>query len=566
MLLSQENMGFGFYRLRANGPCLTNEERSQIQQQIHDNIQRLKRRGIIRPRHITQAFLAWPLRASESLHDYGYHGISNFVDHDAKYPDKIQDYMCGDRTYDLANGYNHQGTDLFLWPFSWNKMNHNDVEVVYASSGIIALKQDGHYDRSCGLENAGSWNAVYVRHYDGSVAWYGHLKSGSLTVKSVGDSVAMGEYLGAVGSSGKSTGPHLHFEIQDAENNLIDPYAGPCNHLNSQSWWIDQRPYYDSAINSLMTHSAPPQFTSCPNADITHEKNTFNAGDVIYFAAYYRDQLQSQQSVYTIFRPDSTVFQTWTHHSNAAFYSASYWYWSYRFPTNAQTGTWTFQVEYEGRTYVHEFEVKPENHAPTSVRLLSPENNDVLSSITDSVEFVWSAAFDADKDTINYKLTISGTEGDTLFSQIKDTLFTLPDASFLHGNATYRWFVLANDGERSVSSADTFAFRTPLVSSVPQSHLSFPERFVLLQNHPNPFNPSTRIEYDIPQGGHVMLRIFNLLGQEVILLVNEFELPGKRSVTWDGKSKDGRDVNSGVYVYQLQVGGKSLSKKMILIR
>src|SRR5215510_13083944 len=105
-------------------------------------------------------------------------------------------------------------------------MDHDQVAAVAAADGIILAKDDGNYDRSCSLTGA-AWNAVYVQHADGSVAWYGHLKNGSLTTKAPGALVVQGEFLGIVGSSGNSTGPHLHFEVYDAANHLIDPWGGP---------------------------------------------------------------------------------------------------------------------------------------------------------------------------------------------------------------------------------------------------------------------------------------------------------------------------------------------------
>ena len=129
---------------------------------------------------------------------------------------RLQDWNCGDRTYDTNGGYNHQGIDIFTWPFSFNQMDNNHAIAVAAADGIIILKTNGNFDRSCTL-NGNTWNAVYIQHSDGSQSWYGHLKNGSLTTKNVGDFIASGEYVGVVGSSGNSTGPHLHFEVY---NNL----------------------------------------------------------------------------------------------------------------------------------------------------------------------------------------------------------------------------------------------------------------------------------------------------------------------------------------------------------
>ncbi len=128
------------------------------------------------------------MRAAATLSDPGYHGISNFVDQNANFPNFLLDYNCGARTYDLSSGYNHSGIDFFTWPFGWYKMDMNQVEIIAAAAGTIVFKQDGNYDRNCGF-GGGSWNAVYVQHSDNSESWYGHMKNGSTTSKKVGQTV-----------------------------------------------------------------------------------------------------------------------------------------------------------------------------------------------------------------------------------------------------------------------------------------------------------------------------------------------------------------------------------------
>ena len=356
-LFAQPPAGGGGIEYVQDFPCLTDEQREQIQAQLQENIRILQEQGILPRQYSPQSVLfEFPLAPAPELTDYGFHGISNFVDHDPAYPNHIQDYFCGVRSYDLPSGYNHQGTDFFTTPFPWYKMDYDLVYVVAAAPGVIIHKQDGYYDRNCGFTGA-PWNAVYVQHADGSVAWYGHMKNGSLTPKGVGDGVALGEYLGVVGSSGNSTGPHLHFEVYDQFNNLIDPYQGSCNSMNSDSWWIDQKPYYDSAINALMTHSAAPVLPSCPQQEILNKQDHFMPGETVYTAAYYRDQLNTQVSTYYLIAPDSSVFSTWTHSSDAPHYAWSYWYWYWFFPIGIDEGVWTFKVEYENKTYVHHFTV-----------------------------------------------------------------------------------------------------------------------------------------------------------------------------------------------------------------
>ncbi len=349
--------GGGPVAVRQTIPCLTDAKRQEIRAQIERNTARLRAQGILalQPKMKRLSF-GWPLRASGALTDPGYHGISGFVDHDLAYPGFLLDYECGQRTYDLSSGYNHSGTDFFLWPFSWNKMDNDEVAVVAVAPGTIVLKQDGHYDRSCSF--GGTWNAVYVRHGDGSVAWYGHLKKGSLTSKSVGQTVAAGEYLGIVGSSGSSTGPHLHFEVYDRQGQLVDPYDGPCNSLNASSWWGSQRPYYDSAVNKVATHDRVPVFPDCPQPESPSYEDVFTPGETAYFAVYYRDQVAGQISYYRIYRPDNSLFRTWSHRlSEASHYSASYLYWTQRLPTTAPKGFWRFEVVYQGQRYSHVFQV-----------------------------------------------------------------------------------------------------------------------------------------------------------------------------------------------------------------
>jgi hypothetical protein len=93
-----------------------------------------------------------------------------------------------------------------------------------------------------------------------------------------------------------------------------------------------------------------------------------------------------------------------------------------------------------------------------------------------------------------------------------------------------------------------------------------PLTFELGNNYPNPFNPSTTIEYSIPDAGRVTLEIFNILGQNVLTLVDEEQSRGRYQIMWDGKDKAGSLVGSGVYFYQLRTSKAVTVKKMILLK
>jgi murein DD-endopeptidase MepM/ murein hydrolase activator NlpD len=252
------NGGWGHYEPDRSQACLSEALRQRHQRVVRENIVAL---DLAPADHGTVVLFDWPL-AAPTLSDWGYHGISNFVDQNPAFPGALLDYNCGARTYDLASGYNHRGIDFFTWPWGWKKMSEDVVQVVAGAAGTIVAKFDGNPDDSCDLSNC-DWNAVYVMHDDGSVAWYGHMKTNSTTTKEIGETVVAGEYLGVVGSSGCSTGPHLHMEVYDALDNLIEPYAGPCNSLNTSSWWVNQRPYFDSAINAITTGPDAADWPDC---------------------------------------------------------------------------------------------------------------------------------------------------------------------------------------------------------------------------------------------------------------------------------------------------------------
>ena len=90
--------------------------------------------------------------------------------------------------------------------------------------------------------------------------------------------------------------------------------------------------------------------------------------------------------------------------------------------------------------------------------------------------------------------------------------------------------------------------------------------FVLHQNAPNPFNPKTAIDYEIPTASHVDLVVFNAVGQKVRTLVNEFRTEGAHATSWDGLDDRLEPVSSGVYFARLSALGKSETMRMVLVR
>jgi hypothetical protein len=119
----------------------------------------------------------------------------------------------------------------------------------------------------------------------------------------------------------------------------------------------------------------------------------------------------------------------------------------------------------------------------------------------------------------------------------------------------YRLEVLRLDG-----AAEIIAEQTISVGG------SAPRQLALHQNHPNPFNPSTSIRFDLPETAHVKLRIYDVGGRLVRSLVDESLLPEFYALTWDGRDEQSREVGSGVYFYRLDVGDRVLTRRLVLIR
>lgn len=367
MAQSTAPVGGGVYDFK-NGPCISDQQREEIKQQIIENkkkynidaaLQKLRKSNLV-----TQ--FIWPVVVDQESPFLHSEVITNYVDQDmtytgSQYGASNLDYNCGNRSYDTTNGYNHAGVDIATWPFPWYLYERDLVRVVAAADGVILNKIDGNTDQQCDCSNFNA-NSILLEHADGSTALYLHLKLNGLTSKSIGQTVAAGEFLGYMASSGCSSGPHLHFEVFDQNNNLIDPYAGTCNSLNPQSWWQNQPAYLDTRLNAVKTHSAAPDL-ACPSInEEANFSNCFQAGDRVYVGFYYKDQPNGAVSNMRLLLPNQTEWASWDH-TSPSYYPASYWYWYWNLPSNGPFGMWTVEVDFQGQTYAHQFHYEAANYS-----------------------------------------------------------------------------------------------------------------------------------------------------------------------------------------------------------
>ncbi len=124
----------------------------------------------------------------------------------------------------------------------------------------------------------------------------------------------------------------------------------------------------------------------------------------------------------------------------------------------------------------------------------------------------------------------------------------------------YTWY----DGSRNNTATNLWRIglaKSPIEPVSVENEITQPTEFLLSQNHPNPFNPSTKIKYSVPQTSQVQLKVFDVLGNEIETLVNEEKPSGTYELTWNAA-----DLPSGVYFYQLKAGEYTGTKKMILLK
>jgi len=112
-----------------------------------------------------------------------------------------------------------------------------------------------------------------------------------------------------------------------------------------------------------------------------------------------------------------------------------------------------------------------------------------------------------------------------------------------------------------VKQGDTFSIKVVFTGiAVPINNV--PDKIQLFQNYPNPFNPTTIFVYNLPWPGKVKLTVYNALGKKVAELINDFQVEGSHSVTFDAQY-----LPTGIYLYQLQIDGEfSEMKKMVLLK
>lgn len=233
----------------------------------------------LHPSSSSANFFSCPITCSGCIMDWYYYDHGSFFG--------AIDWNCGGSSYS-----DHVGSDYSL--IGLNSRIDEGYDIVAAADGTVEHSEDGYFDKctqcggaSCGYNfGNGFGNHVIINHGTYTTV-YGHMRQGSVAVKE-GETVSCGQVLGHIGSSGCSTGGHLHFEVRSGST-PIDPYQGNCSPTES-SLWVEQGQYLALPGYTCDTAPPPPTQPRCPldtyeiwtcNADRTARRRCIDGQDTI---------------------------------------------------------------------------------------------------------------------------------------------------------------------------------------------------------------------------------------------------------------------------------------------
>lgn len=274
--------------------------------------------------------LRWPMRG-EPGKDWV---VANYTDHD-KGKNSMRDYR-GRTGADSVTYDGHKGLDIEIANF---RVMDNGVPVFAAMDGVVEEVFDSSPDRNlyCSRDK---WNFVRLQHAGGWKTIYGHLKRDSVAVRP-GERVSTGTLLGYVGSSGCSTFPHLHFEVQDCQGRSIDPvkealFLDAPDDVMSWQPKVMGLSLFQPAIHSIL----PIQDPGTSDRNLISARYEFSVG--ITISALKAGDVLTME-FHSPIRGSNDVFFERT---ITQFLPRSHWWGNYRFDVE---GTWTLTIKVNGR-------------------------------------------------------------------------------------------------------------------------------------------------------------------------------------------------------------------------
>jgi murein DD-endopeptidase MepM/ murein hydrolase activator NlpD len=458
----------------------------------------------------------------------------------------LLDYNCGIRTYD-----GHNGDDIEIRDFY--DMDEG-VPILAAAPGAVIAVHDGEFDRNTTQVPGAPANYVLVQHADGSIAYYFHMRKGSVRV-ALNQVVGTGDTLGLIGSSGFSNKPHLHFETWAGATS--EAFAGPCR--VGGSLWTAQQPYVMSLPPDVISQGLTTLPISVPLIlERPPTKTHAVAGAAISSWAKLRTLKPSNVVDVKVYSPLGLWLDDPASYPGP--FSVTYWYEPVTLPTNASYyGTWHYDWFIDGvLQFQQSFTVDANANQLASV---PPRTIHV------SVNTPWMDDFngiDPDGSVFWYEIVTPPLHGAADLSGARKRHFTYtPSADYIGQDSMV---VRAQDDEGVWGPTSAIRFQVDANVGVDDGPGGgVPLLFALHASYPSPFSRSAVIAFDLPRAADVELAIFDIAGRKLRTLASGRMPAGRHQKIWDGADDAGRRAGPGLYLFRMRSGAFEATRRTVLV-
>ncbi|MCF6271512.1 MAG: T9SS type A sorting domain-containing protein [Melioribacteraceae bacterium] len=194
----------------------------------------------------------------------------------------------------------------------------------------------------------------------------------------------------------------------------------------------------------------------------------------------------------------------------------------------------------------------------------SPVGNTIVQTSSPTLSWILPTTSESE---LTYEIEIANNQdmiGSEIFANLENPFYELDE---LNGDTKYFWRARSKNGEGLYSQySDIGSFSIGDNVTGVSNEKVIPTKFFVGYNYPNPFNPTTTIQYGIPESAYVTVKIYNMLGEEVSVLVQSEKSAGTYEIMWTGNDNFGNKVSSGTYIFRVVAGDQVMSRKMILMK
>ena len=130
-----------------------------------------------------------------------------------------------------------------------------------------------------------------------------------------------------------------------------------------------------------------------------------------------------------------------------------------------------------------------------------------------------------------------------------------------------KWVLASDEGkEYELNGSGEIVVNGDVTGFTLKKAPEIPLTYSISQNYPNPFNPVTTLKYDLPEQSMVVMTVYDLMGREVTILVNQVQKAGYHTIRWNGTDQSGQVVSAGLYIYRITANDFTSTKKMLLLK